>query len=203
MSVNSAGVQGNGVSLSRSISADGRYVGFTSEATNLVPGDTNGFQEAFLAAVAPAVDSLDPITGPSTGGNSVTITGRNFIGLGGHATDPGAVTFGGVNAIDYTVVSATQITAIAPPAAAGQVDVQVTGFGSGSTTSGPANDYTYYAAYTLTYTAGTGGTITGTSPQTVDHGRQRHRGDSRTQRRIPLRAAGVTASSRPRAPTPT
>ncbi len=25
--------------------------------------------------------------------------------------------------------------------------------------------------YTLTYTAGTGGTITGTSPQTVNHGR--------------------------------
>ncbi len=29
--------------------------------------------------------------------------------------------------------------------------------------------------YTLTYTAGSGGTITGTSPQTVDHGCERHR----------------------------
>ncbi len=171
VSVDSAGVQGNAFSLSRAISADGCYVGFTSDATNLVPGDTNGFQDAFLAAVAPAIDSLDPTTGPSTGGTLVTITGRNFNGLGGHATDPGAVTFGGVNAADYTVVSATEITATAPAApAAGQVDVQVTGFGSANTTSGPANDYTYYAAYTLTYTAGADGSISGTSPQTVAQG---------------------------------
>jgi Tol biopolymer transport system component len=30
------------------ISGDGRYVGFTSQATNLVPNDTNGLQDAFL-----------------------------------------------------------------------------------------------------------------------------------------------------------
>ena len=33
--------------------------------------------------------------------------------------------------------------------------------------------------YTLTYTAGANGTITGTSPQTVNHGAGRHRGDAR------------------------
>ena len=42
VSVDSAGVQGNGDSLSPSISADGRYVTFTSSASNLVTGDTNG-----------------------------------------------------------------------------------------------------------------------------------------------------------------
>ena len=31
-----------------SISADGRYVAFLSEATNLVPGDTNGIKDVFV-----------------------------------------------------------------------------------------------------------------------------------------------------------
>ena len=42
VSVSSAGAQGNFASVNPSISADGRYVAFESEATNLVPGDGNG-----------------------------------------------------------------------------------------------------------------------------------------------------------------
>src|SRR5207253_961741 len=42
VSVDSAGIQGNGASFSPSLSADGRLVAFDSFATNLVPGDTNG-----------------------------------------------------------------------------------------------------------------------------------------------------------------
>src|SRR4051794_22463668 len=42
VSVSSSGEQGNADSLGRSLSADGRFVAFTSYATNLVPGDTNG-----------------------------------------------------------------------------------------------------------------------------------------------------------------
>ena len=41
--------------------------------------------------------------------------------------------------------------------------------------------------YTLTYTAGANGTISGTSPQTVELWRQRHGGHRRTQRQLPLR----------------
>ena len=41
VSVDSAGVQGNGFSVNPSISADGSVVAFQSSATNLVPGDTN------------------------------------------------------------------------------------------------------------------------------------------------------------------
>ncbi len=48
VSVDSAGNEGNGSSYDPSISADGRYVAFDSDATNLVAGDTNGFQENFL-----------------------------------------------------------------------------------------------------------------------------------------------------------
>jgi Ca2+-binding RTX toxin-like protein len=47
-SVDSAGNQGNGGSASPSISADGRFVGFTSGASNIVPGDTNNRSDIFV-----------------------------------------------------------------------------------------------------------------------------------------------------------
>lgn len=50
VSVSSAEVQGNRHSRESvpAISADGRYVAFTSRATNLVPGDTNGKFDVFV-----------------------------------------------------------------------------------------------------------------------------------------------------------
>lgn len=47
-SVSSSGTQANGKSDYPSLSADGRHVIFLSEATNLVPGDTNKSQDVFL-----------------------------------------------------------------------------------------------------------------------------------------------------------
>ena len=48
VSVASDGTQGNGSSLGPSLSADGRYVTFYSNASNLVPGDTNGASDVFV-----------------------------------------------------------------------------------------------------------------------------------------------------------
>ena len=48
VSVDSAGAQGNGPSGDPSISADGRYVAFHSDATDLVVGDTNGRTDVFV-----------------------------------------------------------------------------------------------------------------------------------------------------------
>jgi uncharacterized membrane protein len=48
VSVDSAGTQSNGMSFSRGISADGRYVTFYSIASNLVTGDTNGKWDVFM-----------------------------------------------------------------------------------------------------------------------------------------------------------
>src|SRR3954451_14148562 len=47
LSVSSKGVQGNGDSYAPSISAGGHFVAF-SEATNLVPHDTNGAGDVFV-----------------------------------------------------------------------------------------------------------------------------------------------------------
>ncbi len=40
--------QGNDASFDPSVSADGRYMAFSSDATNLVVGDTNGRQDIFV-----------------------------------------------------------------------------------------------------------------------------------------------------------
>ncbi len=48
VSTDSSGAQGNNDSIYASISANGRYVAFSSLATNLVAGDTNSAQDVFL-----------------------------------------------------------------------------------------------------------------------------------------------------------
>lgn len=48
VSVGSSGEQGNGGSQAAAISADGRWVLFSSNAANLVVGDTNGVMDSFL-----------------------------------------------------------------------------------------------------------------------------------------------------------
>jgi Tol biopolymer transport system component len=48
VSVGPAGVQGDDQSFSPALSADGRFAGFDSLATNLVPGDLNGTEDVFL-----------------------------------------------------------------------------------------------------------------------------------------------------------
>jgi len=48
VSISTAGTQANGSSTDASLSGDGRYVAFTSSATNLVTGDVNGWNDVFV-----------------------------------------------------------------------------------------------------------------------------------------------------------
>jgi Tol biopolymer transport system component len=48
ISVSSSGTLGNGAAGGGAISADGRYVAFESDSSNLVPGDTNGTFDVFV-----------------------------------------------------------------------------------------------------------------------------------------------------------
>jgi hypothetical protein len=48
VSISSMGVQGNSYSNDLSLSADGRYVSFSSLSSNLVTGDTNGKEDIFV-----------------------------------------------------------------------------------------------------------------------------------------------------------
>ena len=76
VSVDSGGAQGNGASYYPAISADGRYVAFSSAASNLVPGDTNGQIDVFVH---------DMLTGTTTR-VSVSSTGAEANGVNGNCS---------------------------------------------------------------------------------------------------------------------
>jgi hypothetical protein len=78
---------------------------------------------------------VSPESGPTSGGNTVTITGTAFA--------PGAtVRFGSTRSATVNIVSGTKLTAVAPGHTAGTVDIVVTTARGASTTS-TADQYTY------------------------------------------------------------
>jgi hypothetical protein len=103
--------------------------------TNPYGTSSTSTADQFSYLAAPTVTGVSPSSGPVGGGTSVTISGTNFTG----ATQ---VLFGSVPAAAYTVVSATSVTATAPPQAPATLDVTVTTPGGVSATSG-ADQYTY------------------------------------------------------------
>ncbi|MEU8569589.1 IPT/TIG domain-containing protein [Streptomyces pathocidini] len=116
-------------------------------------GTSNAVPYTYVAA--PTITSISPASGPTSGGNTVTITGTGF----GGAT---AVTFGPNPATSFTVVSATQITAVVP-AGTGTVNVTVTGPGGTSN----AVPYTYVAAPTITSLSPNAGPLAGGNTVTI------------------------------------
>jgi hypothetical protein len=91
-SVDSAGVQANALSYGMVLSGDGRFVAFMSEATNLVPGDTNGAVDVFVrdnrtglterASVGPSGEQLGHgnLADLSEDGRYVAFYGSSFPG---------------------------------------------------------------------------------------------------------------------------
>jgi Tol biopolymer transport system component len=70
VSVTASGSPGNAFSFGGFISSDGRWVGFTSNATNLVAGDTNGAEDVFLRdmSTAPVFQRTFLVTTTAAGG---------------------------------------------------------------------------------------------------------------------------------------
>ncbi|MFE9600626.1 TolB family protein [Streptomyces hokutonensis] len=62
-SVATDGADGNSVSSRQSLSADGRYLAFVSRADNLVAGDTNGTEDAFVRDLRTGTTRLASVTG--------------------------------------------------------------------------------------------------------------------------------------------
>ena len=118
----------------------------------------NTAADDFTFVAVPAVTSVAPASGPTSGGNTVTITGTNFTGVS-------AVTFGGVNATGFTVDSATQITATAP-AGSGTVDIRVTTAG-GQSANTAADNFAYASPPTVTGLAPSSGPAAGGTTVTI------------------------------------
>ncbi len=72
VSVDSSGNETNGWSGEPTISGDGRYVAFCSEASNLVPGDTNGFRDIFVHDRQTGVTERVSIDSSGNQGNNIS-----------------------------------------------------------------------------------------------------------------------------------
>ena len=107
-------------------------------ATRSTPCDIGAY-DTDAAPFGPVVGAVTPVTGLTTGGTTVTISGAGFTG----AT---AVDFGSLGAASFMVNSDSSITATAPAESAAVTDVTVTG-GSGASAgvsaTSPADQFTY------------------------------------------------------------
>jgi Tol biopolymer transport system component len=72
VSIASEGAQGNHASFNPSIATNGRFVAFSSEASNLVAGDTNGIQDIFVHDRATGQTTLVSIAADGTQGNGIS-----------------------------------------------------------------------------------------------------------------------------------
>jgi hypothetical protein len=125
-------------------------------ATNAAgSGEAASAQTAPVAIPEPRIDSLDPTSGPETGGTTVTITGQYF-------TDATDVSFGIESSPSFTVDSDTQITASTPPGDPGVVGVSVT-TPSGSGVAAGAFTYVEGAPTNIIPPGLTGSAVVGTA----------------------------------------
>jgi hypothetical protein len=85
-------------------------------------------------SVVPTVIAISPVTGPTAGGETVTITGTGFTAATG-------VNFGTVAATALTITSDTQLT-VSSPAGTGMVNVTVTTL-AGTSAVSAADQFTY------------------------------------------------------------
>ena len=100
----------------------------------------------------PTIKNITPSSGVAAGGTSVTITGSGFTGVT-------SIKFGTVAASSFTSGSSTSVTAVSPPASAGQVDVTITT--PNGTSSQSAKDVFNFGAPTVTSVSPASGPVAG------------------------------------------
>jgi hypothetical protein len=126
----------------------GAHLALSDDATTLLisgPADNNllGALWSYVATTPPAVSSVGPALGPTRGGTAVAIHGSGFAATGYDTV--GSVTFAGVPATSFSVVSPTEIDAVAPPHGAGGADVIVIA-PAGASPITPGGQFHYVAA---------------------------------------------------------
>lgn len=134
VSLDSQGMESmGGASFFPSISADGRYVAFETDATNLVDNDTNGARDIVIRSIPNVtVTSITPDILPIGDTTSVTVTGTYFL------SDADLIIGGtGKSISDVVIVDENTITAnitVDPGASTGArgVAVSLPGTGPGS-----------------------------------------------------------------------
>jgi IPT/TIG domain/FG-GAP repeat len=124
----------------------GRLALSDDATTLLVTGQSDdnlaGAAWSYVATTPPVVSAVAPAVGTTRGGTAVVIQGSGFAPAGIDAVT--SVTFAGVPAASFHVVSPSQIDAVAPPHGAGVADVIVTA--PAGTTPITATDQFHYVA---------------------------------------------------------
>ncbi|MGA8182228.1 MAG: IPT/TIG domain-containing protein [Terriglobia bacterium] len=116
------------------------------QSTTLASGFT------FTSSTTLSVSGASPISGPSSGGTAVTLTGKGF--------QAGAtVRFGGSPSTAVTVASSTQINAMSPAGSAGSVSITVTNPDTQSASL--ASGFTYSSAPAVSSISPNSGPVTG------------------------------------------
>jgi hypothetical protein len=132
----------------------------TLTVTDLGDGTISG--AAAVAVSGPALAGVSPISGPPTGGTTITLTGTNLQGA--------SVTVGGMACAGVQVNGAgTSLTCVVPAHAGGTVDITVT-------TSGGSTTLTHAFTYVMPGSVGppaarSGGGGSGGSPAAAPAGR--------------------------------
>jgi hypothetical protein len=116
------------------------------QSTTLASGFT------YTSSTTLSVSGASPISGPSSGGTAVTLTGKGF--------QAGAtVRFGGSPSTAVTVASSTQINAMSPAGSAGSVSITVTNPNTQSASL--ASGFTYSSAPAVSSISPNSGPVTG------------------------------------------
>jgi len=100
---------------------------------------TGGF--LYVAAAAPTITSVSPVSGPMVGGTAITLTGTGFV-------TACTLKINGVACTSVVRVSATSVTAVTPAGSAGAKDLVLTN--ADTQTGTLAIGFTYKAAPTVT-----------------------------------------------------
>jgi hypothetical protein len=116
VSVDDSGAEASGLSQRASISADGRYVVFHSEASDLVAGDTNGASDVIVHDRRSGATTRISITNDSAEGDGDSL--RPAISADGRivAFDSSATNLVGGDTNRFSDVFARDLTAVPPPA---------------------------------------------------------------------------------------
>lgn len=125
VSTNASAALANGSTTSGTLNISGQYATYTSSASNLIVGDTNGYADIFVTTIdMPNCSVISPNSGiVGTNNLSVSITG------GGYYPTPTIIFGSGVTVNSVTYSSGTQLTAdvsIAAEATLGSRDITIT-----------------------------------------------------------------------------
>ena len=127
----------------------------TVDVAITTPGGTALLTGAFSYLPPPTISSVAPVKGTTAGGNTLTITGTNFV------SDDTTVTIGGVQATSVAVTSSSSLSVVTPPGADGAADITVTTSGGSATKTAV---FTYFAPPVITGVVpaqgGSGATVT-------------------------------------------